>query len=67
MTRTRRQKRLRARTPPERCSPSGKIIYRGLDDARHAQLLCSKYSGKPIWIYVCPECGTWHLTKVPQH
>lgn len=20
----------------------------------------------PLWPYVCPECGGWHLTKQPQ-
>jgi len=65
MTRTARQKRLRAAAKghPERpgCPTPAKRAYQN-KEAVHKALKSSRVIGRPISIYECP-CGTLHLTK----
>ena len=65
MTRTRRQKRIRAaaRGVPERpgCPTPAKRAYENAE-AVHKALRSSRFIGKPVSIYEC-ACGTLHLTK----
>ncbi|AYN58528.1 hypothetical protein HOU70_gp47 [Arthrobacter phage Liebe] len=68
MTRTARQKRIRAAqraqlAPRPGCPHPAKGAYAD-EAAVSAALRRSRVSGLPIRVYPCP-CGAWHLTSKP--
>ena len=64
----RRQTNYRPYDPiiPERCDPSGKIIYPSAADAQHAARMAYYDYGAEVAPYQDPACGHWHLTSKAQ-
>lgn len=51
---------------PERCDPSGKIIYPSAADAQNAARMAYYDYGSEVVPYQDPACGHWHLTSKAQ-
>jgi hypothetical protein len=45
------------------CASSGKVRYTKGGAREHIRTGFRKR--RPIWIYLCPDCGSYHLTSQP--
>lgn len=61
--------------PHEICRWSGKVMHASKRDALHTGAGRKQRDAKhgrhrdahiPRYAYRCPDCGAWHLTRVPQ-
>lgn len=48
----------------DRCG--GKARYHTIKMAEHNQRIRERATDTPLYIYHCPDCEGWHLTKSPQ-
>lgn len=47
---------------PQRCPSTNKIMYKTKVQALQAADEGFRTRGQQLWVYRCPDCGTWHLT-----
>ena len=57
---------LRTSRRVERCPASGKIRYRAYKKALRFKERSSAMLQRPLFVYACPDCEGYHLTKRPR-